>query len=68
VTDVDEGTNTTRRVELDNSATGYWGGLSERERRALKHQLDNDVKGVIPDESDPPAVSTAAHHENGTAA
>lgn len=42
---------------------GIWGGLSERERRALQRAIDGEPDQT-PDESDLPA----AYHEKGTAA
>lgn len=46
---------------------GIWGGLSERERRALKHQLSPQEENT-PGHTSSPAAATAAHHEKGSAA
>lgn len=46
---------------------GIWGGLSERERRALKSQLISPQE-TTPDHTNSPAAVAAVHHEKGSAA
>lgn len=63
------------RAEYLDHALGYeerfgiWGGLSERERRALKRQITSDTtQEDAPDNPSQLAVTTAEHHETGSAA